>query len=198
MIGENPSGAENQQERPGIEQWVVGFVDGEGCFSVPIFQNRTYRLGWQCQPAFAVVQGERSVHVLHELKSFFGCGGVYVNRRHDNHKEDLWRFDVRNPSDLLTRIVPFFEANPLRTAKNEDFIKFASIVRMVRKGFHRNSEGLATIARIVETMNHRKPSRFLESSEAIRQPTLIDVRVEDMVRPSWRHEAQDELGIGHD
>jgi hypothetical protein len=27
MDSDNPTGADNQQERPGIEQWVVGFVD---------------------------------------------------------------------------------------------------------------------------------------------------------------------------
>ena len=39
MGSENPSGAGNQQERPGIEQWVVGFVDGEGCFSISVVRN---------------------------------------------------------------------------------------------------------------------------------------------------------------
>ncbi|MBI4260366.1 MAG: LAGLIDADG family homing endonuclease [Actinobacteria bacterium] len=187
MHGDNPSSAGNQQERPGFEQWVVGFVDGEGCFSVPIFRNSTYRLGWQAQPTFAVVQGERSVHVLHELKEFFGCGNVYVNRRHDNHREHLYRYDVRSPRDLLGRIIPFFEANPLRTAKADDFRKFAAIVRMKEGGLHKTVEGMIQIAKIVETMNHRKPSRFLESSEAIRQPPLPDGRAEDMVLASWRH-----------
>ena len=173
MAGDKPSGADDQQERPGIEQWIVGFVDGEGCFSVPIFRNRTYRIGWQVQPAFAVVQGERSVHVLHELKSFFGCGEVYINMRHDNHREHLYRYDVRSPKDLIHRIIPFFEAYPLRTAKVDDFHKFARVVRMKEQGFHRTVEGLTRIAEIVQTMNHRKPSRFLESSEAIRQPALF-------------------------
>jgi hypothetical protein len=36
---ENPIGADNQQERPGVEQWVVGFVDGEGCFSISVVRN---------------------------------------------------------------------------------------------------------------------------------------------------------------
>jgi hypothetical protein len=187
MSGENPSGAGNQQERPGIEQWIVGFVDGEGCFSVPIFRNHTYRIGWQAQPSFAVVQGERSVHVLHELKEFFGCGGVYINRRHDNHREHLYRYDVRSPRELLTRIIPFFEANPLRTAKADDFRKFAQVVRMKAEGLHRSVEGMAEIAAIVQTMKHRKPSRFLESSEAIRQPPLSRRRGEDMVLALWRH-----------
>jgi hypothetical protein len=188
MRGDNPSGADNQQERPGFEQWVVGFVDGEGCFSVPIFRNHTYKLGWQAQPAFAVVQGARSVHVLHELRTFFGCGYVFMNRRHDNHREHLYRYDVRSPRDLLARIIPFFEANPLKTAKADDFMKFATIARMKERGLHKTVGGMIQIAKIVETMNHRKPSRFLESSEAIRQPALLDGRVEDMVLASWRHE----------
>ncbi|TLY19397.1 MAG: hypothetical protein E6K66_11010, partial [Nitrospirae bacterium] len=32
---DNPSGADNQQERLSAD-WVVGFVDGEGCFFVGI------------------------------------------------------------------------------------------------------------------------------------------------------------------
>src|SRR6266704_1534091 len=117
MFGDNPSGAGNQQERPGIEQWIVGFVDGEGCFSLPIHRNRSMRIGWMVQPSFAVVQGERSAHVLHLIRDQFGCGKVYLNRRRDNHREDLLVYGVFNQHELRTRIVPFFEANPLRTAK---------------------------------------------------------------------------------
>jgi hypothetical protein len=98
--GDNVSGADNQQERPGIEQWIVGFVDG---------------------------------------------------------------------------IVPFFERYPLRTAKALEFDRFADVVRRMRRGEHLTVQGLAEIATIAATMNFRKPSRFLESSEAIRQPPRVDV-----------------------
>jgi len=60
MRSDKPSGADNQQERPLAAEWIVGFVDGEGCFSVPIFRNTTCRSGWQCQREFAVVQGSRA------------------------------------------------------------------------------------------------------------------------------------------
>ena len=108
MSSDNPFGADNQQERPDIAQWVVGFVDGEGCFSVPIFRNKTCKLGWQVQPEFSVVQGVKSVDVLHLLKLFFQCGYVGRNGRHDNHREDLYRFNVRLIADLSDRIIPFF------------------------------------------------------------------------------------------
>jgi len=186
MFGDNPSGAGNQQERPGIEQWVVGFVDGEGCFSCPIQQNRSMELGWQVQPRFVVVQGERSLPALELLATVLGCGQIYRNRRHDNHKEDLLSYQVFRRDDLRHRIVPFFEANPLVTAKWEDFLKFREILDMMERRLHLSVDGLRRIALVQQTMNQRKPSRFLESSEAIRQPTLIDVRVEEMVLPPRR------------
>jgi hypothetical protein len=177
MAGDNAVGADNQQERPGFEQWIVGFVDGEGCFSVPIFRNVTTRLGWQVQPEFVVAQGARSVHILHELRRFFECGQVKVNCRHDNHREHMYRWSVRSAGDLHDLIVPFFEQHPLRTAKAEEFGKFSTVVRMMRAGDHLTDAGMTLIAGIAERMNFRKPSRFLESSEAIRRPPRSDTEV---------------------
>jgi hypothetical protein len=180
VVGDNASDADNQQERPGYAQWVVGFVDGEGCFSVPFSRNATCRSGWQVQPTFTVVQGERSVHVLYELQRFFGCGHVGRNGRHDNHREDMWRYCVRCLEDLLVRIIPFFEENPLMTAKSADFVRFASVVRLMRESVNLTVAGLEQIAELAESINRRRP-RILESSEAIRQPSRLDGRDEDMV-----------------
>lgn len=52
MISDNLFGADNQQERSDLEQWAVGFVDGEGCFSIAVVRNRGGRLGWQVQHEF--------------------------------------------------------------------------------------------------------------------------------------------------
>ncbi len=171
---ENPSGADNQQERPGFAEWVVGFVDGEGCFSVPLFRNHTTKLGWQVQPSFIVVQGERSVDVLHRLERFFKCGQVGRHVRRDNHHERLCRYTVRRLSDLSLVIIPFFEEHPLETAKADDFRTFVRIVRMMEDGLHLNVDGMTQIAKMTQTMNRQKPSRYLESSEATRRPSHID------------------------
>ncbi len=176
MAGDNPTGADNQQERPGIEQWIVGFVDGEGCFSSPVFRSPKLRLGWQVQPKFAVVQGERSASALELLLTYFGCGKIYRNRRSDNHREDLMVYTVFNRRDLSQIIVPFFEVYPLITAKREEFVRFKRILELMDQRAHLSVDGLRLIAEIAQQMNHRKPSRFLESSEAIRQPTLLDVQ----------------------
>ena len=44
---DNAWSAENQQERLATIGWVVGFVDGEGCFSVPIYRCGKMTLRWQ-------------------------------------------------------------------------------------------------------------------------------------------------------
>ena len=161
MESENPSGADNQQERLGYCGWIVGFVDGEGCFSCPINRNPRTKSGWQVQPTFVVVQSASSREVLEGLAQFFGCGKVNVNRRHDNHREDLSRYVVVRFSDLRDVIVPFFMRHRLRTAKRTNFNKFAQIIGLMSERRHLTVPGLIEIAEIAETMNFRKPSTAL-------------------------------------
>jgi hypothetical protein len=157
------SGAGNQQERLIQIGWVIGFVDGEGCFSIGFVRQpdratrKGYRTGYQVSHEFAVTQGAKSVSCLHELVRFFGVGGVLVNTRHDNHKEHLHRYAVRRRMDLIDTIIPFFESHPMHSAKQRDFEKFARCVRMIDTGLHRTRKGLADLAEIVETMNRQKP-----------------------------------------
>ncbi len=158
---DNVRGAENQQERLWIQGWIAGFVDGEGCFSCSLFRNKKTRLGWQLQPSFNVVQAQSSRGVLDDLVRFFGCGKVYVNRRHDNHREGLCQYYVGRLVDLRDVIIPYFESNALRTTKRQNFEKFAQIVHLMEERKHLTVAGMADIAAIIETMNHRKPSEFL-------------------------------------
>jgi hypothetical protein len=137
------------------------FVDGEGCFSCPIFRNNKTMLGWQVQPTFVVVQSASSREVLEGLARFFGCGRVYVNRRHDTHREDLCRFSVGRFADLRDVIIPFFREYRLRTSKRDNFEKFATVVRLMEERKHLTLRGLFEIAEIAQTMNHRKPSEVL-------------------------------------
>lgn len=145
-MSENDPSADNQQERLYQSGWIVGFVDGEGCFSISIFKNSKTKYGWQIMPEFVVTQSERSLNVLEEMKVFFNCGKIFINRRYDNHKENLYRFCVRNRNDLTEIIIPFFKRYPLQTAKNNDFIKFCKIINRLNNKEHFSFSGLKKIA----------------------------------------------------
>ena len=176
VLSENLSGAVNQQERPGAEEWAVGFVDGEGCFSISVVRNAACALGWQVQHEFAVVQAAPSKPALEVLIEAFGCGRIIEQHRTDDHRYPLLRFSVKRRGELVDKVVPFFEERPLRTAKHADFVQFAAVLRLMQAGEHLNVDGLRAIASITETMNRKQRSRYLESSETIRQPSRSTAR----------------------
>ena len=165
--GDNVMGAGNQQERLIRLGWVIGFVDGEGCFSIGFVKQpdrpgrRGYRTGIQVSHEFAVTQGAKSLHCLHELREFLGIGQVLINTRYDNHKEHLYRYVVRKRTDLLEVIIPFFRRYPMRSSKQQDFEKFARCVELIEAGTHKTREGLVRLVEIAQEMNSRKPRQEL-------------------------------------
>ena|SRR3989338_3693256 len=175
MPRKNPRGIsskrkpDNQQERPEDVGWIVGFTDGEGCFSVSVIKNATTKTGWQVFPEFVVTQGSSSQASLEVLQKHFGCGRIFENRRYDNHREHLLRYCVRSQKELRESIVPFFLKNKLRTKKRKDFELFCQILNLMERREHIHLKGLRKIAKLIEKMNRRVPSRLLESSETTRQ-----------------------------
>ena len=164
----------DQQERLEIESWIVGFTDGEGCFSISIFRNNTSKHGWQIFPEFVITQGEKSLLALELFEEYFGCGKIFVNKRYDNHSEHLYRYCVRSVKELRERVIPFFNTHRLQTAKRNDFAIFAEVVEMIAERQHLTSAGLKKIARKIEHMNRKKKSRFLESPDTKRRaPTEV-------------------------
>jgi len=160
--------ADNQQERLKIESWILGFTDGEGCFSVSILKNKTSRNGWQVFPEFVITQGKKSLPALEIFRTYFKCGDIYENHRKDNHKENIYRYCVRSIYEIEERIVPFFQKNQLKTNKKNDFEIFAKIIDSMLNKKHLTEKGFIEIAHLIEKMNQKKKSRFLESSEAKR------------------------------
>ncbi len=156
---------DNQQERLKTIGWITGYVDGEGCFSVSFIKNATTKSGWQIFPEFVVTQGGKSKASLEVLQNFFECGKIFVNRRYDNHREHIYRYCVRSQEELRRVIIPFFVEHQLRTAKKEDFEHFSFILRQMELKKHLTKAGMHMIAKRVGKMNHKKVSRFLESSE---------------------------------
>ncbi len=129
------------------EDWVVGFVDGEGCFHVGINRHKEMSVGYQVLPEFTVVQHQRDVQLLNALKDFFKCGVV---RR--NHGDRL-AYRVRSLKHLQEIIVPFFVSSPLQSRKRADFDKFKAVIEMMANGRHLSADGLNDIRRIAEMMN---------------------------------------------
>jgi hypothetical protein len=181
VSSENPTGADNQQEtaKPRLlldPRWVVGFVDGEGCFSVSLHRNAMVRStgGWQLQPTFQAYQHRDHQMVLEELVRYFGCGRV----RPKGPASSVLTYSVDSLQELTDKVIPFFERHPL-VIKQRDFERFVDIVSSMRRKEHLRPEGFERLVRLAYAMNAngKQRARSLEevlagSSETARQAPL--------------------------
>jgi len=156
ISSKNVIGADNQQERLKIVYWITGFTDGEGCFSIAVIKNKTTKFGKQIFPEFVVTQGAKSLTALEKIKNFFSCGNIFINKRYDNHNENLYRYCVRSLGELNVKILPFFRKYPLQTYKQKDFLIFEKVVKMMIKKKHLTEKGRKEVLAIISEMNRRK------------------------------------------
>jgi len=177
MSGDNATSGDNQQETTVSSlwldpRWIVGFVDGEGCFSVSIHRNAfaVRAGGWQLHPVFHVYQHMRYRSVLDELVVVFGCGRV----RSKGPNSSVMTYAVDSLRDLERSVLPFFEEHPL-VVKRDDFQIFAGIVRAMRRKEHLTAEGFDRLVRLAYAMNAQGKQRsrpideIVGSSETARQ-----------------------------
>ena len=130
--------------------WIVGFIDGEGCFHIGISKHPQVKFQHQILPELTVVQHKRDIALLHRIRSTMRCGVV----RQNHGDRYCWR--VRNIKNLAEIIVPFFETHSLKSKKSIEFHKFAKVVRMMQDKKHLTEEGFQRIVKLASEMNRGK------------------------------------------
>jgi len=133
-----------------LASWVVGFVDGEGCFQVSFTHREKLQTNIEVRASFSVSQNSRSKSSLLKIEEFFGCGSLRYSQ-----KDDTFIYEVRNIDDLYTKILPFFRSYGLLTYKKKDFDSWATIVFKIKQGHHLNKTGLKEIIENAYTMNSK-------------------------------------------
>jgi len=131
---------------------VAGFTSGEGCFYIGINKAAT-KIGYRVQLNFQITQHNRDEQLLKSLISYFGCG--YYSARTNKLAGDLI---VTKLSDIIEKIIHFFNKYPIIGAKAKDFEDFKRVAELMKNGAHLTSEGLDQIRLIKAGMN-RGPAR---------------------------------------
>ena len=166
------TGADNQQER--LDSYIAGYVDGEGSFAVSVQRNPSCRHGLQLVPEFHVSQNGDRAQVLELIRERLDCGRIRPNGRRDRALVLV----VRNRRDLLDRVIPFFERNPLLSSKYADFEKFAQIVRELALGHDRTPAGFRRFLALAVSMNGGGRYRKVRWMElvAVQNPQRLHAR----------------------
>jgi len=162
------------------KDYVLGFVEGEGCFSITIGKNidRRPRLGkWKAKkknpflfvvkPTFRVTNVETNINLLHNLKDIFGCGSIYTQKRGEkNHSvSNVSYFYTRSLAEAL-KVKEYFSVLTFQTSKGKDFVLWCKCLDIISSGRHLTKEGLLEICRLRDQMNYR-PTKNKWTTEEI-------------------------------
>mgnify|MGYP001422106484 CR=1 FL=1 len=132
--------------------YVLGLVDGEGCFAVHFNQSQRRRA--KVEPRFCLKLRAEDRVLLDELRDFFGCGQVYIQRDHRPNHSLCYRFEVSNRQDLFEKVIPFFEQHSLRSpSKQRDFALFKRVFTLLRQDAHRTDHGLESMRQLAAQMH---------------------------------------------
>jgi hypothetical protein len=190
---DNPSGAGNQQERPGtvlnveripdaIGYYFAGFVDGEGSFHLTFRRRQDYKLPWKVSLCLNVSQKDEVILAL--LKRHLQCGEIRYK------SDDVWMYEVNNLNAIRDNVIPFFRRFGFLSAKKKrDFAIFEQMAQLMAADAHLSREGIESLLKLRLPMNDGGKRKYtddmilaafgsLESSETTRQtpPTELEAR----------------------
>lgn len=137
--------------------WLVGFVDGEGCFYFYIGKQTNTTI--QLQASLEIAQNTHDILVLEKIKEFLGCGRLKpklsspIDLESVKNSPTISRLIISNPTDIKTKIIPLFDNYPLRTTKLLDYEDWKKLIEMKAQKYHLSEEGLNEMKAIKSNMN---------------------------------------------
>lgn len=174
-MSDNPTGADNQQERfcalssSAFSYYIAGFADGEGSFNISFRKRSDYSLPWKISACFNISQKEKQI--LEHIRKHLGCGTLR------SRPDGIWYYEVNTLSDLREKIIPFFTQYPFLSRKKiRDFHIFCTIVSLLSSNHHLAREGIEQILSLREKMNDGGKRKYssTEIRQAFRQKILRD------------------------
>ncbi|OHA43118.1 MAG: hypothetical protein A3G03_02390, partial [Candidatus Taylorbacteria bacterium RIFCSPLOWO2_12_FULL_44_15c] len=142
---ELPIGKEQIQRRKLHPQYVAGFIDGEGSFSISIGKHKTLRRGFEVRPEFEIELRKDDQEILERILVTIGIGKIYDC----SYERYGWyphaKYKITSIWDLKEYLFPFLDKNLLQAKKQKSYLLFKQIVLMVCAKEHLSDKGFNKI-----------------------------------------------------
>lgn len=111
--------------------YIVGFTDGESCFSVTI--NKKHQKIPEIRLIFEIELRADDEQILKDIRDILQCGSIYHldYKRYDKWKPHV-KLKVSNFKDIFEKIIPFFKRYPLQAKKKVSFGFFCKVAEMIK------------------------------------------------------------------
>ena len=160
--------------------YLTGFVDGEGCFSLSIYKQGKNLTGWQVKPIFSISLHNKDLKLLEAIQRTLKTGKIY------KHGVDSIQYRVSSLKNLQI-ITDHFDSYPLITQKSADYLLFKQAIAIIKNKEHLSREGLLKLVGIKATLNWGLSDKFKESfplAKPVVRPSVIynplNVRIKNL------------------
>ena len=158
--------------------FITGFTDGEGCFTLSITKSNQVKSSWAIKPRFQINLHKKDLYLLESIKSYFCAGHISKTR------SESYQFRVDSIKDIQV-IIDHFDRYPLISQKFGDYQLFKQAYVLWLNKEHLTLEGLRKIVAIKATMNNGLPEG-LKSAFPDLIPVLRPYKEEIIIdSPQW-------------
>lgn len=143
----------------------MGFIEGEGCFSISFIRSKTQKLGYQIKPMFVIKLTESEKEVLEKIRIYLGnIGNIYLESSESNRRRGLKNsrdcagFRVTKLEELQNLIKLLKNQIFISQRKEKDFKNWVKCIEMIENKEHLTKEGFLRIALIRDQIHTTKQS----------------------------------------
>jgi hypothetical protein len=168
-----------QGAQPNLDpQWLTGFCDAEGCFSVII--SKRNKFSWRVIVTFEINLHIKDSKILYKIKQFFGVGNVHLLQ---NKSKCVYR--VTKIEDLINVIIPHFLAYPLLSQKFSDFKLWCKVVEIMSRKEHLTSTGFSIILNYYASVNTGLSLKVKKAFPNVKPVKKEKVKLPTKLNPNW-------------
>lgn len=155
--------------------WLLGFIEGEGCFSIN--KRNNFRLD------FSLAQSSTNLELLQKIKIYLenlqgtegnydGALGISTIISSNPNQQSVTRIETVRIPFITYILIPFLESLTWRTKKWLDFQDWKNILRLKEQGHHLTEQGDKLICLILSQMNNNRLSTT--SNQPVDRTLLLD------------------------
>lgn len=159
--------------------WLLGFIEGEGCFSIN--KRNNYRLD------FSLCQSSTNLELLQKIKIYLenlpsgastngnydGALGISMVRTNNPNHQPTVRIETARVPYITDIFIPFLESLTWRSKKELDFQDWKNILLLKEQGHHLSNQGVKLIDLILSQMNNNRLSTTASSLPAVDRTRLL-------------------------
>src|SRR3989338_6738384 len=156
-----PFGKEQTHVKPLSPDYIAGFIDGEGSFSICINKQKTTRNGIEIRPGFAIELRADDREILERIMVTIGCGKIYDC----SYERYGWfphaKYRISSYRLLVEYLIPFLDKHPLQAKKAVVYRLWRQVVLMVYQKEHITKKRIRKIREMrIEISKHGKKQKM--------------------------------------